>query len=104
MMEGKITDPVARKAFGYWSDMAVTDKWLALPPKSPKAVVDVYREAYSKVIQDPEFIDRGKKISDDIQPMLSGDIEPLIRRLADVPKEALEHNANMLKKQGVPIE
>ena len=104
MMEGKIVDPVARKAFEYWSDMAVTDKWLALPQKSPKSIIDVYREAYSKVIQDAEFIERGKKISDDIQPMLSGDIEPLIRRLADVPREAIEHNANMLKKQGVPTE
>jgi tripartite-type tricarboxylate transporter receptor subunit TctC len=104
MIDGKITDTVARKAFEYWSDMAVTDKWLALPPKSPKPVVEVYRQAYSKVIQDPEFIDRGRKISDDIQPMLSADVEPLIRRLADVPPDAIEHIANMLRKQGVPTE
>lgn len=104
LMDAKITDPVARKAFEYWSDIAVMDKWLALPPKSPKAIVDVYRDAYGKVIQDPEFIDRSKKISDDILPMLSGEVETLIRRLADVPREAIEHNVNMLKKQGVPTE
>ena len=31
MLEGKLTDPLVSNAFEYWRNIAVTDKWLALP-------------------------------------------------------------------------
>ena len=101
LIAGKIDDPVARQAFSYWSNMAVMDKWLALPPKSPQPMVALYREAYAKAMQDPEFLDRGKRISDDFLPMASGDVESLIRQLASLPPPALDYLAGMLRKQGL---
>jgi tripartite-type tricarboxylate transporter receptor subunit TctC len=103
-IEGKITDPAARKGFDYWSNLAVTDKWLALPPKSPKEILDMYRTAYMKVINDEDFIERAKKISDDIIAILPKDVQPLIENLAQVPPEAIQHNAEMLQRQGLPTE
>jgi tripartite-type tricarboxylate transporter receptor subunit TctC len=100
-LEGKLNDPLASQAFEYWSSIAVTDKWLALPPKSPKAILDVYRDTYSKIIQDPEFIDRSKKISDDFVPMLSGDVETLIKKLASLSPQAIDYMTVILRKQGL---
>src|SRR3954454_21367387 len=65
LLEGKIKDPLAAKAFEYWSAIAVTDKWLALPPKTSRAIADGYREAYAKAMLDSDFLERGRKISDD---------------------------------------
>jgi hypothetical protein len=104
LMEGRIADPVAQKAFEYWSGVAVMDKWLALPPKSAKAMLDAYRDAYGKVVVDRGFVERGKAISDDISPLPAGDVETLIRRLGGTPREALEYITAMLKKQGLPTE
>jgi tripartite-type tricarboxylate transporter receptor subunit TctC len=104
MMEGKIKDPLASKAFEYWSNIAVTDKWLALPPKSPKAVADVYRDAYAKMMQDAEFIDRGKKISDDFVPLSAPEVETLIHKLGSLPNEATEYMTVILRKQGLDVQ
>jgi hypothetical protein len=101
MLEGKINDPLAAQAFEYWSSIAVTDKWLALPPKSPQAMLEVYRDTYGKIVQDPEFIDRAKKISDDFLPMSSGDVEMLIKKLASLPPPAIDYMTLILRKQGL---
>jgi tripartite-type tricarboxylate transporter receptor subunit TctC len=104
MVEGKIDDPLASKAFEYWSAIAVTDKWLALPPKTSKAITDAYRTAYDKTIADPEFTERVKKISDDFVPMRSNEVESLINKLANLPNEATEYMTVVLRKQGLQVQ
>jgi tripartite-type tricarboxylate transporter receptor subunit TctC len=104
LLKDRISDPLARAAFGYWGSIASMDKWLALPPKSPPAMLEVYRDTYSRMIQNPEFIDRGRKTSDDFEPLLAGEVEPLIRALAKTPPEALAFLNGMFKRQGLPVE
>ena len=53
-MEGKISDPKVRAAYEYWR-ASFLFKWVTLPPDTPKAIVDVYRNAFRKVAEDPEF-------------------------------------------------
>jgi tripartite-type tricarboxylate transporter receptor subunit TctC len=101
MLDGKINDPLAMQAFEYWSSIAVTDKWLALPPKSPKTMLEIYRHAFGKMIQDPEFIGRSKKISDDFVPMSSGDVENLIKKLASLSPQAIDYMTVILRKQAL---
>jgi len=101
MLEGKIGDPLLRKAFDYWSSIATIDKWLALPPKSPKPMLATYRAAYSELMQDTDFLDRGRKMSEDIEPMSSLEIESLLNTLGDTPPEAIEYIGAMLSKQGL---
>ena len=103
-LEGKIKDSVAAKAFDYCSTVSATDKWLALPPKTPNAVVDAYRAAYTKVMQDPEFLERAKKISDDFVPMAAPEAETLVKKLSSVPPEATEYMSTTLRKQGLNVQ
>jgi hypothetical protein len=104
MLDGKLGDPVAAKAFEYWSSIAAMDKWLALPPKSPQATLDRYRDTYSRMVQEPEFIERGKKISDEFLPMSNREVETLINRLASTPPQAIEHISVLLRKQGLDVQ
>jgi tripartite-type tricarboxylate transporter receptor subunit TctC len=104
LIEGKIKDPLSAKAFEYWSTIAVTDKWLALPPKTPRAITDAYREAYAKSTADPEFTENGKKISDDFVPFTATDVEILIKRLGSLPPEATEYMTTILRKQGLQVD
>jgi tripartite-type tricarboxylate transporter receptor subunit TctC len=101
LLEGKLQDPLAAMAFEYWSTIALTDKWLALPPKTPKAIADSFREAYAKSMADLEFIERGKKISDDFVPLSAAEVETLIQKLGSLPQEATGYMTVILRKQGL---
>jgi tripartite-type tricarboxylate transporter receptor subunit TctC len=72
-MMGKIKDPTASKGFDYWSALNSMDKWLALPPDTPKAIVDAYRKAFLEMTRDPLYLERGT----DFAPTTYQDIETL---------------------------
>jgi hypothetical protein len=101
MMAGKIGDPVMRTAFGYWSSNSAIDKWLALPPSTPGPMLAAYREAYGRMIADADFVERGKKMSDDFEPWSHDEVEQLIGTLGKTPPEAIDRLGAMLRKQGL---
>jgi tripartite-type tricarboxylate transporter receptor subunit TctC len=104
MLDGKIADPVARKSFEYWASLESKDKWLALPPGTPAEIVNVYREAFLKVLEDPEFAARAKVMSDDFTPTYWQDLQSWIQTMADTPDESIKFIAVMLRHQGVMVE
>jgi len=104
LMEGKIKNPLAVQAFDYWSSIISTDKWMALPPKTPKALAGVHRAAYAKLMQDQEFLEKGAKISEGFTPMKAEDVEILVRKLASLPNEATEYMTVILRKQGLDVQ
>jgi tripartite-type tricarboxylate transporter receptor subunit TctC len=104
MLEGKIDDPLASKAFEYWGSIVAMDKWLALPPKSPAPLLEAYRDAYARMVRDPQFVDRGKLISDEFEPLMHEDIEALIRTLGRMPPQAIDYISDLLRKQGLEVQ
>lgn len=102
-MRGKIKDPIAQKAYDYWEALNNGDKWLALPPATPANIVAAYREAFKKAAADPEFRERGEKISDGFEPMTYQDAEFIARTLADTPPEAIEYTKALMRKQGINV-
>jgi tripartite-type tricarboxylate transporter receptor subunit TctC len=101
LLQGHVDDPLAAQAFRYWDASVSMDKWLALPPKSPPAMLAAYREAFARMIQDPEFIERGRAISDDFEPMSHGEVEGLIETLHRVPPAAVDYIGTLLRRQGL---
>jgi hypothetical protein len=104
MIEEKVQDAVTRQAFDYWTSITSLDKWLALPPKTPAAYVQAYREAYKSLSADPAFVELGRKISEDFEPMSYRDVEALIARIGSTPPEAIAYIGAMLRRQGVTTE
>lgn len=104
MMEGKIQEPLAAKAFAHWRSLTTVDKWVALVPATSDTILAVYREAFTKASADPDFIAQGTKISDGFFPMAAKDTEELIVTLANTPPEALEYTKTLMRKQGLRVE
>jgi tripartite-type tricarboxylate transporter receptor subunit TctC len=100
-MKGKIGDPLAQKSFAFWRAQNSIDKWLALPPDTPAPVVEAYRAAYGALSGDPEFVEQGKKMSEDFVPMSYRDIETLVTTLDQTPADATEYIHVLLRKQGI---
>jgi tripartite-type tricarboxylate transporter receptor subunit TctC len=103
-MKGKIKDPIAQKAYDYWEALNNGDKWMALPPATPDNIVATYQNAFAKMSKDPEFLEKGEKISDGFVPMTGQDIEAVAKTLADTPTESLEFNKDLMRKQGINVE
>jgi tripartite-type tricarboxylate transporter receptor subunit TctC len=104
VMEGKIKDKLASQAFEYWSAIAITDKWMALPPKTPPAMVAAHRAAYEKLMRNQEFLEKGKKLSEGFDPMSATDVERLVATLAALPQEATDYMTGMLRRQGLDVQ
>jgi tripartite-type tricarboxylate transporter receptor subunit TctC len=101
LMDGKISDSLAKAAFSYWSAIMTTDKWLGLIPGTPADITNVYREAFQKLSADPEFLAAGTKIKEDLIPISHQDMTALIWNLADTPAEALDFTTSLMEKQGL---
>jgi tripartite-type tricarboxylate transporter receptor subunit TctC len=101
LMQGKISDPIAKKAFEYWASLTSLDKWVALPPKTPEPVVQAYRAAYAATFDDPTFVERGRQISEGFEPVPHEDIDALVDTIGQTPPEALEFLNKLLRKQGI---
>jgi hypothetical protein len=104
MMKGKINDPLAQMAFDLWTALNTGDKWLALAPATPDAILAAYRDAFDKLSAEPEFVTQGERISEGFAPMAARDVESVVGTLADAPNEAVEYTKAMMRRQGVRIQ
>jgi hypothetical protein len=101
LVEPKIKDPLERQSFAYWTNLTSVDKWLALPPDTPADIVKVYRNAFDKMVADPEFLAMGQKISEEIVPQPGDDVARTVKALGSIPAPAIEQIGVMLRKQGL---
>ena len=102
LIAGKLADPGARDAFNYLEAMTSMDPWMALPPDTPPSIVAMYRKAFKQAASDPEFIEKGKRISEDISPMFHAVFELLVKTAADRLTLAADAYIKALQvKQGI---
>ncbi len=103
LVGAKVKESTAARAFAYWSNMTAIDKWVALPPGASPAILKLYREAFKKILKDPDFAEQSKKISDDFMPMSAEDVEALVYRLWETPDESIAYISGMLNRQGLKV-
>ena len=103
-MQGKITDPIAQKAFDYWMALSSVDKWLALAPGTPDDILAAYREAFRKFSIDQDFLELGDKISDGMEAIEGSDVENFAKILAETPTEALGYVTELMRRQGLRVQ
>ena len=101
LLDGKLTPAIARQSFATWQAVLLTDKFYALPPGTPAPIVAAYREAYRKIIDDPEFNARGLKLSEVFEPMTFEDVNSLVKDIVATPMEATDYVNSLLRKQGL---
>ncbi|HTI86674.1 MAG TPA: tripartite tricarboxylate transporter substrate-binding protein [Alphaproteobacteria bacterium] len=103
LLQGRIADPTAQKAYDYWINVNAIDKWLALMPGTPDPIVAAYRKAMADTARDPEFDELRRKLSDDVIVVPYETIEDVIRRIAATPDDAIEYQKVLLRSQGLDV-
>lgn len=105
MIAGKITDPAAKQAYAHWESVVALDKWTALVGGTPGDIVTAYREAFTKMFKDPQFTERGSKVSEDLTPMSYQTVETMVRQLVEnTTPEAEQFIKTLQRKQGIRVE
>ena len=102
MRDKKMSEP-ARQAYAYWQSVTALDKWTGLAEGTPDDIVAAYRDAFETLIADPDFLERAKKMSDDLTPTRLGDVELLVGKLASVTDAADAYLKDLLRKNGVNV-
>lgn len=93
--------PVQAQGYRYWFGLVVMDKWIALPAGTPQPIVAAYRQAFDRMAKDPDFLEHGRRISQDFETQSGVDVKALVKTLADTSPEAFDYINAMLKKQGI---
>ena len=104
LVQGKLSG-LAAEAFDFWSALNDMDKWYALPPGTPKEILDTYRTAWGKMVRDPEFIRQGKLLfSADFEPVSGEVITGHVKKTAYPKGEIVAFMDQLKTKYGLPAE
>ena len=91
------------EAFVAWAGSPDLDKFLVAPPETPDHVVKSLREAFAKVMKDPEVDKEGDKFfGDGWRPITPQRVEAVIREQTEVSKEAKDFITKLRKKYNLP--
>jgi tripartite-type tricarboxylate transporter receptor subunit TctC len=103
-MDGKIKDRVALQAFDYWKALNSSDKIMTLAPDTPPEILAAYREAYQSMSKDPDFIEKGSKISDSFDTISGDEFQSILKTLVETSPEALDFLKTLMRKQGLEVQ
>jgi tripartite-type tricarboxylate transporter receptor subunit TctC len=104
LMKGKLSGE-GQKVFSFWVKTNQIDKWYALPPGTPKDIVQAYRTAYNKAVKDPEFLKFARlQFSEDFSPQTADDVFNLISSTAYPDAKIFTYLHDMAVRHGLPGE
>ncbi|HEX2929147.1 MAG TPA: tripartite tricarboxylate transporter substrate-binding protein [Candidatus Binatia bacterium] len=95
---------LAWQAFVGWAGSPDLDKFLVAPPGTPDNLVKMLREAFAKVMKDPEVDKEGDKFfGDGWKPITSERVEEVIQEQTTISKEAKEFITKLRQKYNLPL-
>lgn len=93
---------MAAEAYDYWR-AAILFKWMALPPKTPDAVLGTYRDAFQKIVVDPDFIAQAETSMPGFTVLSADATLKIIHDLAKTTDAALAVMDDLMRKHGLNI-
>jgi tripartite-type tricarboxylate transporter receptor subunit TctC len=99
LLKAKNLPQIAWDGYTSWIGPSQVDKWLTLPPGTPKAHVAAYRTAFNSVTSDKKFIKLLKKqFSKDAVIMSGEEIANVIKKVSHVSNDAIAFSRTLRKK------
>lgn len=92
------------QAYQAWAGAPELDKYLVAPEGTPDQLVNLLREAFTKVMKDPEVDKDGDKFFGDGWRAHSAEkIEAVVREHIAIPKEAKDYITKLRQKYNLPV-
>jgi hypothetical protein len=88
-----------------WLQTQYIDKWFALPAGTPEPVLQAYRTAFGKAVQDPEFVRQAKlQFGEDFGATSAQNMTRLVHGMVKNAERVDRHMKAMREKHGLPAE
>jgi tripartite-type tricarboxylate transporter receptor subunit TctC len=95
---------LAWQAFVGWAGSPELDKFLLAPAETPEPLLKSLREAFAKVMKDPDVDKEGDKFfGDGWKPITPERVEDLVREQTSLSKDAKDFITKMRKKYNLPL-
>jgi len=92
------------QAYQAWAGAPELDKYLVAPEGTPENIVKMLREAFVKIMKDPEVDKEGDKFFGDGWRAIGAEkLETVIRDHIAIPKEAKDYITKMRQKYNLPV-
>jgi tripartite-type tricarboxylate transporter receptor subunit TctC len=92
------------QAYQAWAGASELDKYLVVPDGTPEHLVKLLREAFTKIMKDPEVDKEGDKFFGDGWRAIGADkLESVIREHIAIPKEAKDYITKLRQKYNLPV-
>src|SRR5262245_21836519 len=92
------------QAYQAWAGASELDKYLVVPEGTPEHLVKLLREAFTKIMKDPEVDKEGDKFFGDGWRAIGADkLETVIREHIAIPKEAKDYITKLRQKYNLPV-
>lgn len=95
VMDGKIKDQRMLAAYKYWR-ASIFFKWVTLPPNTPPAILNTYREAFAKLENDSEFNKAAEKVMPGFSLIPGDEMMESLKELDAVSDEAVKATDELL--------
>ena len=104
LVEGKVSG-LDKRVFDFWTALNDIDKWYSLPPNTRPEIVKAYRDAWAKIVKDPEFIRLGKlQFSADFTPVPGEKQQQMVNITAYPDPEITQYMEKLKAKYGLPAQ
>jgi tripartite-type tricarboxylate transporter receptor subunit TctC len=90
LMQELVDDPKAKQVLEFASAGASIGRALIAPPGVPADRLAVLREAFDKVVKDPEFIAAAEKRGAEIDPTPGAEVDKFRDQILNTPKELID--------------
>ena len=101
LLKDKLTTSVERQGLEYTLLMTSINLWVSLKQDTPAPIVAAYRKAYHETFDDPDFVQKAKKIIPDLVEVDGDDMHDQVTTLAKLPPDVIAFMRALGEKQGV---
>lgn len=98
-------DARARRAYEQMQADLLVNKWIALPPRAPAAIVAAHRLAFAQATKDADFLKVVRnEIGGDYAPMTGEQLKSVVEVLVKMTPSDLDFINALKRKNGLPLE
>ena len=89
-MQELVTDPKTKQILEFASAGSAIGRALLAPPQVPAERIAVLREAFDKMVKDPDFLAVAQKRGLEIDPAPGADVQKYSQQILNTPQELVQ--------------
>jgi tripartite-type tricarboxylate transporter receptor subunit TctC len=97
LMQEVVDDPEAKRIITFFSAGSAIGRAIVAPPKVPADRVAALRQAFDKMVRDPEFLRDAERIKAEVEPTPGAEVQKDMLEILNAPKEIVEKAARAIE-------